>query len=195
MKKPEPFSMRCRILAAFAIALLAIGAVTSIAMKPEDQAQSSHSQQSDQPAKPRITAKYQYSAELSYVDIQLVDSRLTAVYLPTNFKPKENSFLQRPNYERSDLKHAEAKLTDSEVNQFIRLVKNSKFMEIKDHSGAPDGVRYYPTTISVELDGKKKNAEYRSRPDASPMPSAFADVNNWLMKTAWAKFRCFPMRL
>lgn len=142
-----------------------------------------------------VSSKYYYTAELAYLDIQLTDSRLAVVYLPTSFKPKRDGDYvprQAPEYKSSDLKHAAVKLADSEVDQFVQLVKSSGFFELNSHSGAPDGVRYYPINISMELNGKVKDVEYRSYPDSTPKPRAFSEVEGWLMKTARANFKEFP---
>lgn len=147
---------------------------------------------------PQVSAKYYYTAEVVYKDIQIVDSRLIVVYLPTTFKSNQGASMvrqQAPDYRPSDLKHAEVKLSKSELNEFIRLVKTSGFLKLPNRSGASDRVRYYPTKISVELNGKTKTTEYRSGPGATPMPKAFAEVKNWLLKTAGGKFKYFPAGL
>jgi hypothetical protein len=175
MKALRLSGTRLLFLAVGAAALLAVGIVSGCGTE-------SHA---------KATCKF--SAESAYVDIRLTNSHLTAIYLPTTFKPQGPPLEQGgPEYTPKDLRHAEARVTNREMNQFVQLVKSSGFLKLKKVSGAAHAGRYYATTISVELNGRTNAVVYLSSPDAPPMPKAFADVRAWLLKTTAAKMKDFP---
>jgi len=141
---------------------------------------------------PHVQARYYFTAEEAYVDIQVIDSRLVVTYLPKTFRRESFNYQgQRPWYSQRDLRHATASLTDRELTQFINLVKSTGFLELPQSCGTTLKARYYPYKISVKIDGKENAVTYRSRPSAPPMPQAFAKVQDWLMAMAKAKMKDF----
>ncbi len=171
-------------------AIMAMGALPSVAAESCDKSGKPCLQQSAQPQAKRVTASYFYSSEASYIDIKLDGSRLSATYLPTTWKEPYHALVQSPHYRDSDLKRAEVTLSKTELQAFVHLVKSSGFLKLEDVYEAKIGRRYYPITVTVELDGKSKKVEYRSGPP--PQPKAFIDVGKWLRTTAAAKFKHFP---
>jgi len=140
---------------------------------------------------PSIRASYRTSSEGGYEDIHLVGRKLSAIYLPTTFRPDPRPLVQAPEYDKADLKHASARLTWGEAHQFVELVRSSGFLELKDEYG-DRRPRSYGHKISVTSGGKSRTVVYLegefSRP---PMPKAFATMREWLTKTCarkWADY-------
>ncbi len=172
-------------------ALMVVGTLPSIAGESCSKSGKPCAQQSAKPQAKHISASYFYSSEGDYVDIRLEGSLLSATYLPTTWKDPYRLPVNSPHYRESDLKRAEVRLSQSELQAFTDLVKSSGFLKLDAVYGEKNG-RYYPTTIAVGLDGKSKKVEYRSGRASTPTPEAFTAVEKWLRTTAAAKFKHFP---
>lgn len=138
-----------------------------------------------------IDARYHYAGRIAYVDLRIANSRLMAVYLPITFKSElpKNYLPQCPLYKPDDLKQGEASLTDAQVDQFIRLVKQSGFFKLGRYIGMPKDEPTPIALISIKLNRKARTVEYGGDTSAP----AFMEVQRWLIKTASSRFKDFPI--
>jgi len=137
---------------------------------------------------PRVYAKYACYNRI----IQLVGSRLIVVYLPITFKPDRSMgvpFTSGSRDRPKDRRHVEVSLDSAEVEEFVKLVKDTGFLKLSGHYGAPGS--YPEAAVTVALDGRKTTADYRIIPRYTgsirswlTKPRAFSRVVDWLLKAA-----------
>ena len=74
-------------------------------------------------------------------------------------------------------------VTREEVEKLLAFIQTSKFYDLQDTYGAPDGHRYYPYEIHVTGKDYVKNVTYRSNPEF-PAPKEFHMVEKRILAFA-----------
>lgn len=147
-----------------------------------------------QEIKQNIEIYYYFTAEFSYQKIEINQSTLKYTYFDTQSEDvkKRCDFwvAQAPCWREEDLRTKEATLSETEVNDLIRLVREIDFMNLKDvYGGATEGQRYYSYGLSVSVGEDVKNVVYQSFPGASAPPKAFTLLENALFELVKIKFQ------
>ena len=138
-------------------------------------------------AEPRLEMSDNFSAEFVYRNIELHGWRLSYTYAARVYVSGPNDFKQRAHYSHADLRTVHAELTDKEAADLGALVKQSGFLGLKKEVYGGRG-RYYPYTLSVRLDNKRRQVSYQSSPNAGPCPKAFRTVEDALIGLVERKF-------
>ena len=136
-----------------------------------------------------LYASYSYTAEATYVDIQIEKNKLSYTYFEDIEDKCAQWFLQAPCWESEDLKTVEAQLSTKELSELYNLVQTVDFFNLEDtYGGASEGQRYYSYTLNVKANGKEKEVVYQSFPEASPEPEQFVKVRDKLLTLVDEKF-------
>ena len=144
-----------------------------------------HGCDEEQLSKVALKAQYHYTAECTYCDIRVDGSKITYTYFKADRERCDRWLVQAPCWTQNDFKTATASLSDSERRNLASLIAQSGFMDLKDTYGEEhESARYYPYTLEVTVGEQVRRVEYRSRPDAPPMPEAFVKVRDRLLELA-----------
>ena len=132
---------------------------------------------------------YYYTAEATYIDIEIKQSNLTYTYFEDTENKCAEWIKQSPCWNLSDLKTNTTQLTDDEINETINTIHNAGFMSLNDTYGVQDELqRYYTYTLSVTMGEKEKQVIFLSYPDGPTMPDAFITVRDYLVQLVNYKF-------
>ena len=135
-----------------------------------------------------FSASYLYTAEATYQEININQSKLTYTYFEDTNNKCVNWVQQSPCWGKKDLITKEITLSEKEVSDLANLVKQTGFMDLNNtYGGADEYQRYYPYKLSISLRGKTKEVIYQSFPEASPMPEAFQELKNQIFNLANSK--------
>ncbi|MFH0893529.1 MAG: hypothetical protein V2A54_03745 [Bacteroidota bacterium] len=135
-----------------------------------------------------FTATYYSTSETSYEDITIENGVLTYVHLRKDFQCPPNYIAQVPCWKESDQVTDKVKLTQNEIDELKSVVEQAGFMKLNSViGGAKDMQRFYPYTIKIKMGGMEREVTYQSFPNATPMPTAFEEVQKKLLAIAAAK--------
>jgi hypothetical protein len=135
----------------------------------------------------RIT--YHSSSEYTYQDISIIDHRISYTYAPGNLIKCQNWVAKTPCWTSQDLITRETDLTDSEYRTVHDLADDQRFLSLqKTYGGASRSTRYYPVSIRVHIGNTDRETVYQSFPQAKPMPDAFKNVAEGIVRLAQFKF-------
>jgi hypothetical protein len=122
---------------------------------------------------PELSIVYLFTAETTFDKIEVKQGKLSYTYFEDVNNKCAQWIYQSPCWTEQDLQAKEASLSNSDINDLITLVLQTKFMELANSYGnAPPGQRYYPYSLKVKLGEVEKEVIYQSFPDAQPMPEA-----------------------
>lgn len=128
-----------------------------------------------------FSASYLYTAEATYQEIKINQSKLTFTYFEDTSNKCVNWIQQSPCWGKKDLITKEIILSEKEISDLTNLIKKTGFMDLNNtYGGAGEYQRYYPYKLSVSIADKTKEVIYQSFPGASAMPKAFEEVKKQL---------------
>lgn len=128
------------------------------------------------PADPLQLLKVNYNSP--WLGITVADKKITKVKTIHHFK--EANFSSVPDSVSTEMLMDGVALGDSILNVLNNLIDEKKFWELEDHYGAPEGLRFYPYTISVERNEAIKTVTFRSNPSYGLAPSGFTAIQKFL---------------
>lgn len=124
-----------------------------------------------------IFVQYHYTAEATYQDIMVNGSSLVYTYFDDTDNKCAQWVAQAPCWNARDLKTKNIVLSATDITELQSLVNETGFMELDTILGrVAENRRYYSYTLTIKIDGKEKEVEYRSFPGAEAMPEAFEGV-------------------
>lgn len=132
----------------------------------------------------KLSIHYLFTAETVYQEIQIEGSKLIYTYYDgSKHKDSQQLIMQQPVWKKEDLTKRTAILSTQEVKGLKDLVKETRFMSLKDtYGGAVKGQRHYSYEITVEFGGKLKSVVYQDFPGATPAPEAFLKMQKMLIE-------------
>ena len=71
-------------------------------------------------------------------------------------------------------------ISEAQLRSLRRLILANGFLRLKEAYGAPAKERFYPYSIEVLVDGRKKKVLYRSNPSFEKQPKPFAEIEKML---------------
>jgi len=83
-------------------------------------------------------------------------------------------------------------LSAEQIAKLRKLILGNGFMALDQYYGAPERQRYYPYTIDVSIDGKKKIVTFRSNPSYPGSPEPFKAVEAMLDQLSSAATTSVP---
>ncbi|MCB0654363.1 MAG: hypothetical protein KDC85_23995 [Saprospiraceae bacterium] len=128
------------------------------------------------PTDPLQLLKVNYNSP--WLGITVADKKITKVKTLNHFK--ESNFSSTPDSVSTEMLMDGVALSDSILNVLNKLIDEKKFWELEDNYGAPEGLRFYPYTISVERNEKIKTVTFRSNPSYGLAPSGFTAIQKFL---------------
>ena len=143
----------------------------------------------EQLSKIPLMAHYHFTAECTYCDVQVDRSKITYTYYEPDRERCERWLIQGPCWTAKELKTARGTLSNRECRELADVIAQTGFLNLKDtYGGEGEGGRYYPYVLEVTVGDETKRVEYRSFPDATPMPDALVKVREKLFELVHSKF-------
>ncbi|HPE59172.1 MAG TPA: hypothetical protein PLB10_02450 [Thiolinea sp.] len=129
---------------------------------------------------------YHTSAEVRYLDINLVHGRLDYTFLPDADTRCARSVSATPCWNRDDLQTLSRQLDRAELQQLYQTVLDCGILALPQQVfGETDRRRRaYVTRLQVSADGQTRDLVYRSNPQAAAKPAAFARLEQALLQQA-----------
>lgn len=123
----------------------------------------------------RQVNRLQLSYNSSTLRINIEDSKILVTRIEQEFA---NPVSPIPSATRAI--RTQGELSQAQLDGLRKRIETSGFWKLKDAYGAPDGQRFYPYRIDLNLDGQSKQVLYRSNPSYESAPSAFTEVESLL---------------
>jgi len=174
----KPNTIRTKLLIVFGIGVFSLTACLSHKNGPSD----TH--------KPELFITYLFTAETIFEKIEINQNRLSYTYFEDSNNKCSRWFYQYPCWTEKDLKKKEAILANSDINDLISLILQTKFMELANiYSNAPPEQRSYPYIVKVKLQEMTREVIYQSFKNDQSMPEAMEKLIEMLYKLVKREFK------
>jgi hypothetical protein len=139
---------------------------------------------------PGLSISYLFATETTFVNIEVKQGVLSY----TRFEDAQDRCArwieQRPCWTDDDLKTAAFVLSAIDAQDLQNLVEQTHFMNLSPaEQVVPEGQRFYPYSLRVELGTQTTEIVYPSYPDAPSMPEAMSRLITFLEKLAEQRYQ------